>query len=183
MWKTRRLHRDDELRSEPRVGDSGVSATGLLYSVDTVQQGICQAYQGPRLFGVECRRSEREEIDVWTTSTLWASNWVVLEWDRAVFRMFARVSSVCRGWNAVRVPPRAQCFPCSGACQPLSVHKLFTYGALRGLFWSAVTVAGGSFSWFGQRWRCLLVHGPGCRQLHDWTLAGGAVLPLLVCIS
>ena len=68
--------------------------------------------------------------------------------------------------------------------EPLSVHNLFTYGPLRGPFlWVAVTVAGGSFSLFGQRWRCLLVHGPGCRQLHDWTLAGGAVLLLLVCIS
>ena len=35
-----------------------------------------------------------------------------------------------KGWNPVRVPPRAQCFPCSGACEPLSVHKLFTYGPL-----------------------------------------------------
>ena len=31
------------------------------------------------------------------------------------FRMFRRESSVCKGWNPVRVPPRAQCFRRSGA--------------------------------------------------------------------
>ena len=46
-------------------------------------------------------------------------------------------------------PTSGTCFPCSGAWWPLSVHKLFTYGPLRGPFCClAVTVAGGSFSWF-----------------------------------
>ena len=47
---------------------------------------------------------------VWTLSTLWVSDWVGLVPDWAGFRMFQRESSVCKGWNPVRVPPRAQCF-------------------------------------------------------------------------
>ena len=31
-------------------------------------------------------------------------------------------------------PTSGTCFPCSGACGPLSVHKLFTYWPLRGPF-------------------------------------------------
>ena len=43
-------------------------------------------------------------------------------------------------------PTSGTCFPCSGACGPLSVHKLFTDGPLRGPFLLvAVAVAGGSF--------------------------------------
>jgi hypothetical protein len=39
---------------------------------------------------------------------------------------------IFKGWNPVRAPPRAQCFRRSAARGPLSVHKLFTYGPLRG---------------------------------------------------
>ena len=40
-------------------------------------------------------------------------------------------------------PTSGTCFPCSGACGPLSVHKLFTDGPLRGPFLLvAVAVAG-----------------------------------------
>jgi hypothetical protein len=61
-------------------------------------------------------------------STLQAPDWVVPGSDRAGFRMFPRDPSVCKAWNAVRVPPRAQ-FPLSGALfGPLtrvdSVHAL-----------------------------------------------------------
>jgi hypothetical protein len=50
-------------------------------------------------------------------STLWASDRAVHRSDRAGFRMFPRVPSVCKGWNAVRVPPRAQHDPSSeGFC-------------------------------------------------------------------
>ena len=52
---------------------------------------------------------------VWTVSTLWVSDWAVPVPDWAGFRMFRREARVCKGWNPVRVPPRAQCFPCSGA--------------------------------------------------------------------
>jgi hypothetical protein len=45
---------------------------------------------------------------VWTMSTLLASDWAVHRSDRAGFRMFPRESSVRKGWNAVRVPPRAR---------------------------------------------------------------------------
>jgi hypothetical protein len=43
--------------------------------------------------------------------------------DWPVFRMFSRLPSVCRAWNAVRVPPRAQCFRRLGAVLRLSVYK------------------------------------------------------------
>ena len=57
-------------------------------------------------------------------------------------------------------PTSGTCFPCSGACGPLSVHKLFTCRPLWGPFF-----VGGPLHWpaapldFRQRWRCLLVHG------------------------
>ena len=52
---------------------------------------------------------------MWTVSTLWVSDWVVPGPDWAGFLMFRRESSVCRDWNPVRVPPRAQCFRSSVA--------------------------------------------------------------------
>jgi hypothetical protein len=48
-------------------------------------------------------------------STLLASDWAVHGLDRAGFRMFSGIPSVCRGGNAVRVPPRAQQIPSSEA--------------------------------------------------------------------
>ena len=47
---------------------------------------------------------------VWTVSTLWVPDWVVPVPDWPGLRMFRRESSVSKGWNPVRVPPRAQCF-------------------------------------------------------------------------
>ena len=49
---------------------------------------------------------------------------------------FRRVADF-QGDRLVRDPPRAQCFPCSGAFWPLSVHILFTCGPLRGPFFIA----------------------------------------------
>ena len=102
--------------------------------------------------------------------TPWASDRVVLVPDWAGLRMFGRESSVCKGWNPVRVPPRAQCFRRSGAFCVFfrvdSVHTLASdlmfrvcgvpdrtirlcggaaaYGgpgtALRGLFWVFILV-------------------------------------------
>ena len=47
-------------------------------------------------------------------------------------------------------PTSGTCFPCSGACGPLSVHKLFTYGPLGGPFRVVVVaVAGWLLLWFG----------------------------------
>ena len=39
-----------------------------------------------------------------------------------------------RGLECSSSPTSGTCFPCSGACEPLSVHKLFTDGPLRGPF-------------------------------------------------
>jgi len=50
-------------------------------------------------------------------STLSMSDYLVQPPDYPGFRMFSRLSSVFRGWNAVRVPHRAQYFPSSeGFC-------------------------------------------------------------------
>jgi hypothetical protein len=43
--------------------------------------------------------------------TLWALDRVVLVADWAGLPMFSGVPRVCRGWNAVRVPPRARITP------------------------------------------------------------------------
>ena len=40
--------------------------------------------------------------------TLWVPDWAVPVPDWPGFRMFGRESSVCKGWNPVRVPPRAR---------------------------------------------------------------------------
>jgi hypothetical protein len=48
---------------------------------------------------------------VFTLCTLWRSDWAVLRSDRAGFRMFLRLPSVCRGLSQVRVPPRARMTP------------------------------------------------------------------------
>ena len=47
--------------------------------------------------------------------TPWASDRVVLATDWAGLAMFPGEFSVCKGWNPVRVPPRAQCFRSSAA--------------------------------------------------------------------
>ena len=61
--------------------------------------------------------------EVWTMSTLFASDRVVYRSDWAGFGMFSGVPRVCKGWNAVRVPPRAQCFRRSGAFYLFTVDK------------------------------------------------------------
>ena len=54
------------------------------------------------------------QFGVRTTYTPWTSDRVVQGSDRAGFRMFSRKPSVCRGGNAVGVPPRALVFPVQG---------------------------------------------------------------------
>ena len=70
---------------------------------------------------------------MWTVSALWVTDWAVPvpvpvpvpDW--AGFRVFWRESSVCKGWNPVRVPPRAKCFRRSGALIVfLRVHFVHT---------------------------------------------------------
>jgi hypothetical protein len=63
-----------------------------------------------RLFG----RSLVGTIGVWTVSTLWVADWVVLVPDWAGLRRFSGEWRKFRGWNPVRVPPRARVFPVQG---------------------------------------------------------------------
>ena len=60
-----------------------------------------------------------------TICTPWASGRVVLVPDRAELRRISGQRQKLMCWNPVRVPPRAQCFPCSEACGPLEVDNLF----------------------------------------------------------
>ena len=85
--------------------------------------------------------------------TPWASDRVVLVPDWAgLAKVFGGVADI-QGLEPGSSPTSGTCFPCSGACEPLSVHKLFTYGPLRGPFLLvAVAVAG---------WLLLLVSGSG----------------------
>jgi hypothetical protein len=66
---------------------------------------------------------------VFTFCTLWASDLVVVVPDWAGFRRFPGEPSDCKGWNAVRVPPRAQHNPSSeGLC--FNVWTLTLRGSL-----------------------------------------------------
>jgi hypothetical protein len=56
--------------------------------------------------------------------------------------MISRVPSVCRGGNAVRVPPRAQCFRSSAAFSASECAQIVLSGPLRGPFLLAGAVAG-----------------------------------------
>ena len=65
-------------------------------------------------------------------------------------------------------PTSGTCFPCSGACEPLSVHKLFTYRRLGGLFcWWPLLWPGGSFPMWSTLRAFVLIHGCLRPQLHD----------------
>ena len=92
--------------------------------------------------------NSRWQKGVCTMCTPWSGDRFVHRPDRTGLRMFPGEGRICEGRSPVRVPPRAQCFPCSGACGPLSVHKLFTCGPLRGPF-------------FGGRCRGLVAPSPG----------------------
>ena len=123
--------------------------------------------------------------------TPWASDRVVLVSDWAGLRRFAGEWRIFKGWNPVRVPPRAQCFRRSGAFWCFfrvdSVHTLASdlmfrvcgvpdrpirlcrgaadYGrpgtALRGLFWVFILVR--PFVGFSRS----LLHGGRGRVQHD----------------
>jgi hypothetical protein len=69
--------------------------------------------------GVAWNVAKRE---VCTKYTLRASDWVVLVPDWPGFLMFPREPCVCGGRNAVRVPPRAQCFRRSEAPGAAAAH-------------------------------------------------------------
>jgi hypothetical protein len=57
--------------------------------------------------------SDVAKKEVWTLSTLFASDWAGHRPDWLGFRMFSGLPSICRGRNAVRVPPRTQHIPSS----------------------------------------------------------------------
>jgi hypothetical protein len=80
-------------------------------------------------------------------SALLTSDWVVLWSDRAGFRMFPGVPSVCGGRNTVRVPPRAQCYRRSEGFWASECAQIFFYRPLRGLFYVAGRLI--SFGWAG----------------------------------
>lgn len=50
---------------------------------------------------------------VWTLSTLWPSDCVVMVRNGLGLRMFSAIPCVCKGPKTVRVPPRAQHTPSS----------------------------------------------------------------------
>jgi hypothetical protein len=97
-------------------GQDPVAAAVELLQQDQVfswQQSAAPCQYGVRQFG---DASSAENLVLWTVSTLWVMDWAVPVPDWPRFRMFRRESSVGRGWNPVRVPPRAQCFLRSEAC-------------------------------------------------------------------
>ena len=72
-------------------------------------------------------------------------------------------------------PTSGTCFPWSGACGLLGVHKLFTYGPLWGPFLLAGAVAGRLLLWLGQRCCCSLIHGQERLEPHDLPLIGDQI--------
>lgn len=65
----------------------------------------------------------RRDGTVWAMSTGGASDRVVHRRVRPGFLMFPGLPSVCKGWNAVRVPRRALCFRRSEAFWLFGVDK------------------------------------------------------------
>jgi hypothetical protein len=63
--------------------------------------------------GRRCRLPTTADFGVCTMCTLRAADRLELGSDRAGFGMFSGERRICRGWNAVRVPPRAQHDPSS----------------------------------------------------------------------
>ena len=89
----------------------------------------CQEAPHPVDAGCGCLGAWVGNRGVWTVSTLWVSDWAVPVPDWAGFRMFPGVASVCKGWNPVRVPPRARIIPRQrGFC--FNVWTLTLRGAL-----------------------------------------------------
>ena len=56
----------------------------------------------------------KANLGLWTMSTLLASDWAVHRPDWLGLPLFSGLPSVCKGWNPVRVPPRARVFPVQG---------------------------------------------------------------------
>ncbi len=89
-------------------------------------------------------------------STLLASDWVVLVPDWLGFGMFSGVPYVCRGWKAVRVPPRAQQIPPS--------EGIFALTCVQSLWWRPSDAGVRTVAW-PPRWPVQVcgwrVQGPG----------------------
>jgi hypothetical protein len=90
-----------------------------------------------------------------TVSTHWPSDWAVPRPDWPGLPMFPRDPSVCKAWNHVRVPPRAQHTPSSEGVFALTcVHS----------GWSGPSDTGRGVC-LAPRFACLIVGGRGCRVL------------------
>ena len=74
-------------------------------------QALDMSAQGEHRVSVIGARSSKKEV--WTMSTLLASDWPLQPPDWPGFRMFSPLPSVCKAWNPVRVPPRARHTPSS----------------------------------------------------------------------
>jgi hypothetical protein len=109
---------------------------------------FCQDKKEPRPVDAGRGRSSgplNRRVGVCTMCTTLAADRVVLRSDWAGFRMFSGVLSVCRGLNAVRVPPRAQCFRQAGGL--LGASSLCTLYTSFSRWLGGVRRAVCSFSW------------------------------------
>jgi hypothetical protein len=120
---------------------------------------------------------------VCTMCTTWAADRVVLRSDWAGFRMFSGVLSVCRGLNAVRVPPRAQCFRQAGGL--LGASSLCTKLVL---CWPDGPFVGDHFCGLmplslerAMFSGLLLLHGGAWSERHDMVGLGSGLRRLVLC--
>ena len=137
-------------------------AGGISQNVGRCEPGRCHTFASAKTNrapsvgerGWCCGLRRTANFGVCTLCTLRAADWVELVPDRAGFRMFPREPSVCKGWNAVRVPPRAQCFRRSVAFLVLfGVHIVHTLAS--DLLFGGCGVPETSYS---------VVQGSGCLQ-------------------
>jgi hypothetical protein len=92
--------------SKTRVGGAAQGGISVRSRRDTPCRQGCGPLSGCCIKLVKKR--------VCTMCTPWASDRVVRVPDWAGLRRFSGEWRIFKGWNPVRVPPRAQCFPCSG---------------------------------------------------------------------
>jgi hypothetical protein len=88
-----------------------------------------------------------------------------------IAEVFGGVAEI-QGLECSSSPTSGTYFPCSGAFGPLSVHKLFTYGPIRGPLFVGRCCGGWLLPWVGQWCCCVLLHGRERVELHDMLLIG-----------
>jgi hypothetical protein len=84
----------------------------------------------------------------------------------------SRSSQRLQGLECSSSPTSGTCFPCSGACGPLSVYKSPLWAPAGAHFCWWPLRSGGSFSWPGQRCCCVLLHGRKRLERHDLVRLG-----------